>query len=416
MKKLLHVAILTSLGAISLSACDPAPAPAPGPAPNATASTPVDREASAEGETPTDLARDKLIEVLRDESAFSRAQQLGAMLPTLEGKFAPAVAKIIENPPIDLGATELDLLVRYWATHQPEDAALWAKEKSPTIYRDASVLAAVTAWAEVDPQAAVTALWPWAMTTELQTIVPSGLVRGWFTAGDPPELTEWISSLPVGFPRQRAIAAYIRIAIQTRGAEAVKRWAESISDDDATYKLAVFRRTTSALSNLDVEAGVRWCETQCDGPYGDNMRSIIARSWVIRDGPAALAWLSQANEGHERDLSVRVSFAQWARVDREAALDWMASQTTGGIEPWLQPILPVYARLLSTDSPSEAIEWAGRIESKAERELVLIQVARVWRYLDEAAAEDWLRESSLSAEAREQVREPVDEERPTPSG
>jgi hypothetical protein len=39
----------------------------------------------------------------------------------------------------------------------------------------------------------------------------------------------------------------------------------------------------------------------------------------------------------------------------------------------------------------------------------------VWRYLDEAAAELWLLQSSLSEEAREQVRTPI-EEGPRPNG
>jgi hypothetical protein len=142
------------------------------------------------------------------------------------------------------------------------------------------------------------------------------------------------------------------------------------------------------------------------------LRGLIARNWVVDDGPAALAWLSSASEGYERDHAVRLTFAKWARTDREAALRWMASQTTGETEPWLQPIYPVYAKLLAADAPADAIEWAERIEGDAERETVLIMVARVWRHLDEAAAEDWLLESSLSEEAREKVRAPVGENVP----
>ncbi len=40
---------------------------------------------------------------------------------------------------------------------------------------------------------------------------------------------------------------------------------------------------------------------------------------------------------------------------------------------------------------------------------MLIAVARVWRYLDEEAAELWLLQSPLSEEAREQVRAPLEE-------
>jgi hypothetical protein len=355
------------------------------------------------------VVRTALADVLRDEDAFSRVRRLGALLPTLGPEFAPLVVELLEDRMLDLGATEHELLVRYWATHQGENAARWASEKSPLDYRVPCVSSALRAWAEADPQAAVNVAWPWALIPSLEGVVPIALVRGWYAAGDPPELRQWIHDLTVGVPRQRAIAAYIRTLIQTQGAEAVKRWAESLPDEEVKYKLTVFRRVADALSKLDVEAGMHWCDAHCDGPFGDNMRSLIARSWVLDDGPSALAWLSSAPEGYERDLSVRLTFALWGRRDREAALGWMATQTTGEPEPWLRPIYPVYAKLLAADAPTEAIQWAERIEKGPEREVVLIKVARVWRYLDEAAAEAWLLESSLSEEAREKVRAPVGE-------
>jgi hypothetical protein len=103
---------------------------------------------------------------------------------------------------------------------------------------------------------------------------------------------------------------------------------------------------------------------------------------------------------------VRIAYEEFSRADREAALAWMAAQTTGEPDPWLQPLLPAYARLLAADSPADAIEWAERIENDKSRKFVLIEVARAWRQVDEAAAEVWLLESSLSEEDREKVRAP----------
>jgi len=409
MKKILSSAFCTALVAIGLAACD---VTAP---PNATVTGSVEPEAITEGETLADVVQVALGDMLRDENAFSRARRLGALLPTLGPELVPVVVEALGDRTIDLGATELELLVRYWATHQGEDASNWARTKSPTDYRSAAVFSALTVWAEVDPEAATSIAWPWASIPAFERIAPTALVNGWFAANDPPELAQWMRNLPAGVPRQRTIAAYIHVVIQKKGAEAVKRWAESLSDDDAAYKLAVFRRVVSALSKLDPEAGVSWCDTHCDGPYGNNMRSLIARSWVVEDGPSALAWLSSASEGYERDHAVRLTFAKWARTDREAALRWMATQTTGEPEPWLQPIYPVYAKLLAANAPADAIEWAGRIESDAERETVLIMVARVWRHLDEAAAEEWLAQSTLSKEAREKARNFVEEKPSQPN-
>jgi hypothetical protein len=397
MKKILRTALVTTLGAIGLAACDPAQPP------NTTVAGSV-AEAIPEGETLADLVREALADVVRDQDTFSRARRLGALLPTLGPELVPTVVETLKNPSLDLGATDFELLVRYWATHQPENASRWAVTESPTTYRSAVVFSAVTVWAEVDPEAAVDGAWNWAFVPTYDRIVPAALVRGWFAANDPHELAQWVHDLPVGIPRQRAIAAYVRVVIQRQGAETAKRWAESLPDDEATYKLAVFRKLVTALSKLDIEAGLRWCDSHCGGPYGDNMRSLIARSWVVDDGPSALAWLSSASEGYERDHALRLAFAKWGRTDPNAALDWMATQTTGEPEPWLWPIYPVYAKLLAAKAPVEAIQWAERIKDDTERVTVLVKVARIWRYLDEAAAEDWLLQSSLSEEAREQAR------------
>jgi len=410
MKKILRsVLVATAAGATLLTACDAAP-------PRKAVAPPVPSEAIPPGETLVDVVRAALADMVRDTDPYSRARRLGALLPTLGPETVPAVKQTLENLTLDLRATEIELLVRFWATHEPEAAANWAKDNAPAGYRDVAVFSALSVWAEADPRAAVSIAWPWVEEDpSLEVILPIALVRGWYAANDPPELRKWLSELPVGVLGQRAVAAYVRVAIQTQGSEAVQRWAESLPDDDATYKLTVFRRVVDALSVLDTEAAVDWCNRHCIGPYGSNMRSLIGRNWVLRDGPAALAWLSTTPEGNERNIAVRLTYALWSRTDRKAAMAWMAAQTTGEPAPWLKPIYPVYARLLSGDSPTEAIKWANRIENEKEREILLIGVARVWRHLDEAAAEEWLTQSPLSEAAKEKVRAPVKEEQPQPT-
>jgi hypothetical protein len=389
--------------AIALAACDAAPPP------EAAVSRPAEPEAIPPGETLVDVVREALADVIRDRDPYSRARRLGALLPTMGPELVPAVVETLGDKRLQLGAMELELLVRYWATYQPQDAALWAREESPPRYRAAVVYSALVKWAEADPQGAVNVAWPWMSEGPLlEAVVPNAVVRGWYEASDSADLRQFLSDLPMGIFRQRAINAYIAAVIETQGTEAVKRWAESLPDDDATYKLVVHRRVIDALSAIDISEAARWCEIHCDGPYGANMRSIIARTWVTEDGAAALAWLSKAPEGYERDLALRLAFAKWAREDRPAAMAWMKAQTTGEPEPWLRSLYPPYAKLLAAEAPAEAIRWAERIEDERERETVLIGVARVWRYLDEAAAEDWLLQSPLSEEALEKVRTPID--------
>jgi hypothetical protein len=385
---------------IGLGACD---VTAP---PNASVSVPVESEAIPAGETLTDVVREALADVLRDDDAYSRARRLGALLPTLGPELVPAVKQTLEDPTLDLGATEFELLLRYWATHQPEDASRWAVKRAPAAFRIAAVLSSFTLWAQADPQAAKSAARQWpGQRPDLRDVLPKALVRGWFAA-NPPELAQFIHDLGMGLPRQRALSAYVRVALQKQGPDAVMRWAESLPDDDAPYKTAVYWQLGASLPLFDHEATLRWCEAHCDGPHGKDLRSIIARRWAQGDGAGALAWLSSAPEGQEKKFSVRIAYEEFSRADREAALAWMAAQTTGEPDPWLQPLLPAYARLLATDSPADAIAWAEWIEHDNSRRFMLIEIARAWRQVDEAATEVWLLQSSLSEEDREKVRAP----------
>jgi hypothetical protein len=258
-----------------------------------------------------------------------------------------------------------------------------------------------------DLQASLVALDLWErQRPDVREAASRGLVLGWYEAGHP-GLTQYIHDLDPGFPQQVALVTYLRAVAAREGVQAIMDWAESLPDEDAAFKLAVYRQVASALPLFDRASAMRWCDAHCDGPYGNNLRGVIAGRWMEEDGPGAFEWLRTAPEGHERDVAIRTNFAAWSGLDAEAALAWMTEQTRGGELPaWLEPALPVYAVLLAESSPTAAIEWAQRIEKDVSREMTLIKIARRWRESDPAAAEAWLEASPLSAEAREQVRDP----------
>ncbi len=415
MKKVLRSALLgTAVGAMGFVACDAAPPPKP------TVPAPVSPEAIPPSATLGDLVRTSLADIVRDSDPYAQARRLGTLLPTLGPDSVPAVKQTLNDLRVDLRSTELELLVRFWATYEPEAAARWALRESPMNFRPTSIYAALSTWAQADPKKAIEVTLDWADIPTLESVVPIALVRGWYNQGDPPELRKYLRSMTADILGQRALAAYVRAVIETQGSEAVKSWVESLPEgnpDDKSYKLMVFRRTVDSLSQIDVPAAVRWCDKHCYGPYGADMRSLIGRNWAWYDAPASLAWLSTTRPGTERNLAVRLTYALWSRNEREAAMAWMADQIQkgGGEAPeWLHSSYAVYAKLLSGGKPQEALEIATRIPDEGERENVTIGILRVWRSTDEAGAETWMQQKSLPAEMREQVRNPV-KEAPQPS-
>jgi hypothetical protein len=291
------------------------------------------------------------------------------------------------------------------------EATRWSVEDCPPAFRIPAVLTALPLWAKEDPQAALAAVSEWEKwRSDVREVLQIGLVRGWYDR-DPEEAARYIAEKEAGLGQQRALSTYVRVLTQRKGAEATMRWAESVSEDvgEGAYKLAVYRQVGGALPLFDHQAALRWCDAHCDGRFGNNLRSIIARRWALYDGAAALAWLKIAPESHERKVAVRLVFSIGGNQELDAALAWMAAQPRGedgDLEPWIRPAIPVYARLLARSAPLEAIAWAERIEDEEEREIVLVDVVRIWRNADVDAAEAWLGQSSLSEEAREKARKP----------
>jgi len=361
--------------------------------------------------TPSAEIRETLLGVLRDPDAFSRTSRLSQLLPTLGPEAVPEVKAALENPAVDLDGAEIELLVRFWAAHDPPRAATWAFVKSPTGYRVGAVVAACDVWARVDPKAVAERLSTMSMVPgSAVDAAEIALVGGWFDSGLP-GLEDHIRDLGPGVSQQRALRVFSRKAIQRNGPEAIARWAEAIPDEDATFKLYAFRQLGSELALADPDAASAWCDAHCDGPFGNNVRALIAQRWAQEDGRAAMEWLSTAPPGEERDRAVKGAYQGWFRHDREGLAAWVAEMGADGVEPWFQPALELLAIWTGATHPLDGIKWAEAITDDGTRERALVTVARNWRKRDASAADAWIDQSPLSEAARERARAP---EKPPP--
>lgn len=348
-----------------------------------------------------------LLDALRDPDAFARARRLATLLPTLGAETVPEVRRELENPAIDRGAVEIVLLVRFWAAHDPAGAARWALTRAPLGFREAAALPSVELWAKADPEGAL----EWMRGLRVRPgpnseVIQIALVRGWFDSGRP-GLEDYVRGLGPSFEQQLALGALSRKTIQRDGPNAAMRWAAALPDEPRSFKLAAFRQLGSELAQADPTAAVAWCAARCDGPFGANLRQMIATRWAVQDAPATMEWIAAAAPGEERDRAVRAALRSWLRKDREEALAWVEAKGLEGVEPWLRPALDLYAVPISWERPDEAVRWALLIEDDARRQSALVTIARRWRERDEASADAWLEQSPLSADARERARTPT---------
>jgi len=356
----------------------------------------------------------RLDQVLETRDPFERARRLGELLPQLGPEAIPDVQAVLDRFRLHLGAVDFDLLVRFWATHDPEAATAWTFKRASPLYRSAASQTVIEVWARQDPAAALVAVEnALRMADEdVARTVQLALVRGWFHA-DRDELERYIYSLGSGIKRQRAIFAFALTLAAEEGSEAVTSWAESLPEDDPRYKTAVFRQVLSALAWGDPAEAVRFCDAHCDGPFGSRLRVVLIRT-RLRDGAEGaevVEWVGGTPAETEAQIEERaheiwVAYALWARRDRKEALEWMRRQIDSPKPPaWITPLYGEFARQVSVDSPEEAIQWAQKIDEEGERELTLVRIARRWLRQDEAAAEAWLEQSDLSERARQSARD-----------
>jgi hypothetical protein len=376
-------------------------------------SGPPDRAASRllEAEGPSQEAPSGAVAIsaaLREPDAWTRVGSLAELLSTLGPEAVPDVHEMLDRFRFDVGAAEYELLVRYWASHDPSAATKWALQVRASRHRILALNVAAELWAREDPAAALSGLAIAAQSFEQEVAqtVQLALVRGWFQT-DRPGLERYIQDLGMGIERQRALRGYAIALRQAEGSDAVMRWAEAIPDEDERYRASVVRQVGSALAWSDPEAAEIWCDRHCDGRYGRGMRGALVRARLFHGeyGGSVVEWVARAPEGRERKLALTTAFETWAMRDREEALGWMEQKLTSGSEPWVRELYLPYARQLAAISPAEAIEWAERVEADAGREEILVRVARRWLREDEEAALAWLARSPLSEEARARARD-----------
>src|SRR5688500_11674888 len=149
MKHTLHaigLSLSAAAAALALGGCDAFP---PAEQPAATTPTPEQSTAST-------LSYDELVVLIGEPEPFAKARKLGELLPTLGPGSLPAVKDVLEEAAaLELGALEYELLMRYWALHDPAGAAFHAMAMSPRAFRVAAIHATLRPWAKADPQAAL---------------------------------------------------------------------------------------------------------------------------------------------------------------------------------------------------------------------------------------------------------------------
>lgn len=338
-------------------------------------------------------------DVLLMPDFLERTAALAALLDRLGPESLEAVRAAYDSVLLDLGDTELVLFGEWWGRFDPQAAFKWTNHSWSTRGSMPVISAIMRAWGRTDPQAAIGAASAARNNAVRRRWVDQAL-RGWDESVEDGALA-YAESLSPGPDRQWALYVVTRRMVLRDGAAAAIAWAESLPDDDETFKLNAFRRVAGAAAEVDPELARAFAERHLEGPYGKGLARRAGMHWVDRDGDAAMRWLETLPPGEERDDGVLETFRHWMIVDRPAARSWM-QQTPH--EPWLDPAVSVYAKALGRQDPLAALEVAAAIRDPETRLPTLGVIAREWLVRDEAAADAWLDASDLPPDFIARIR------------
>lgn len=237
-------------------------------------------EASRSNATLEERLRD-MEEIVRSENPLDRSRAMLKWIDSLAPEdFEEAVAYFRNLGVADSRRGEYAMLLTAWAQVDPTAALAYTTENTRGGVATSTVL---SAWATRDPESAIA----WAKAnhdTDDANPYMVGIIRG-LSETDLTRATELLSELPFSGERGAALNAMIPHLL-SKGADTAKAWATSLTDE--------------ALR--------------------DGAIARIADSQLTRDDPAGtVAWLLE-NLGERSSRSVDEAFRELARVDMAAGI------------------------------------------------------------------------------------------------
>jgi len=349
---------------------------------------------------------------LAEKDGLDRMARISAVLQHLGPENVVKAATVYDRLLNYLDEPDIRPFVIAWTRFDPATALEHTLRWTNPDKQKMGASAVIGGWALRDPIGALEAY------DEARRRVPNisedmflNLLTGWLYSGEA-GFVEYIAKLS-DYKREVATSRVIGRIMRNGDTDAAISWVESLIQNDA-YEIAftkrVFRRGVRIVGTAEPELAAAWTIKHLGQPYAIDAPRIAAGRLALRDGPAAMQWVSGLPSEESLELVIREAFLTWYRMDRESAAAWLESET---LTAFHQPAIEYYANALSKRrEPEEAIVWCERILDPERQLSCLKPAAAKWFQRDPVAAETWLQQSSLDEEARGAARTPPKKKRP----
>jgi hypothetical protein len=325
----------------------------------------------------------KMEEIVRGENALDRSRSMLAWIDSLApSEFAAAVARFRSLGLTEERMGEYAMLLTAWAEVDPMAALAYTTENTRGGMATNTVL---SAWASRDPEAAIT----WAEANhegEEANPYMVGIIRS-LAATNPTRATELLQALPFSGERGEALSAMIPHLLKN-GPEAAKSWIAGLADerlrDGATARFA------EEMAKTDPANTASWLLNNLGQASTRSVDEVFAE-WAKADKTAALASFSKLPEGDARTRALRGLVTVEAQTDPAAAAKMMNSHPAD-----VDDRMVFHFIWNSFDkAPAVAANQIALIEDEQSRNRMYQRALGSWLDEDQAAAQRWIDSAKL---------------------
>lgn len=325
----------------------------------------------------------KMEEIVRGENALDRSRAMLSWIDSLApSEFEAAVAKFRGLGITEERMGEYAMLLTAWAEVDPMAALAYTTANTTSGMATGTVLAA---WASRDPESAIA----WAEAKhegEEANPYMIGIIRSLATT-NPTRATELLQALPFSSERGAALQTMIPHLLKN-GPDAAKAWIAGLSDprlrDGATARFA------EEMAKTDPATTASWLLSNL-GEASTRSVDEVFEQWAQTDKEAASTSFASLPQGAARTRALRGLVTVEARTDPQAAAKLMNSHPADVDDRM------VYHFIWNSfeKAPDVSANQIALIGDVDDRNRMYQRALGYWMENDQAAAQRWINSANL---------------------
>lgn len=328
----------------------------------------------------------KMEEIVRGENALDRGRAMLLWIDSLAPEeFEAAVARFRSLGLTEARMGEYAMLLTAWAEVDPLAALAYTTKHTTSGMATGTV---ISAWANRDPEAAIA----WAKSNhqgdEANPYIV-GIIRG-IAETNRALATQLLQELPFSEERGEALSAIIPHVLR-EGSEAAKKWISEIKDE--RLREGAIARFAEEMAKNDPAGTANWLLANLT-PV--TLRSVdeVFNSWAKADPTSAVSSFENLPQGEARSNALRGMVLAGIRKDPAAAAQLMNRYPADLTDRTVQ----LFIFYTYGDAPEIAANQIGLIKDEGSRNRMYERALSSWLERDKEAAQRWIDASNLPAD------------------